>query len=302
MPLFFTPKQVLEKGLEFAGIEWWTRSEEANQKTFKALFGKNENVLAAVWFDICDLRSHMLDPKDAKGNLRSFMKANFFLWSYPKNSEIFGAQFGENEKYCRGKYVWYWIELMADVATSKFMFDEAAAQDPNGPSFAYSGDGVEFHAFEPKHPTLNKDKSYFSYKHNRAGFLYLFILEVFRERLAMIIGPVKASSDEITLFRENLKPHLPPGKYVTVDKGMKSGSDETERDMLAFPNETDSQELKKFKARVRCRQEHFHSRLKSYECLSQLFRHGMAKHKLCVEAICLLVQYDLDMGSEIFSG
>jgi len=191
---------------------------------------------------------------------------------------------------------------MADLAQSKFAWDHTYANDPNGPKFGWTADGVEWSAWEAKHPIFNKDKAFFSYKHNRAGYLYLFILEIFRPRLAMIIGPVKASEDEIGLFRTHLKDKIPPGKYVVVDRGMKSGSDETERDMLAFPNPTDSKELAKFKARVRCRQEHFHSRLRKYAALDIVFKHGMTKHKSVVNAVCLLVQYDLDLCSEMFDG
>lgn len=298
-----SPQQVLEQGLEFVDIDWRGRSTNANKATFKAHYGRTEEVLSAVWFDIVHLHPSWLDLEDLEGNFRSFMKANFLVWAYPKNAEIFGAHFGgDNEKYCRGDAVWYWIELMAHMSREMFQWDEQYASDPNGSPFAWSADGVEFSAWEPKHPTMNKDRKFFSYKHNRAGFLYLFVMEVQRTRLAMIIGPVEASQDEIGLFRAHLKDKIPRGKYVIVDKGMKSGSDETERDLLAFPNPTDSQELKKFKARVRCRQEAFHSRLRKYAALEQVFRHGMHKHKLVVEAVCLLVQYDLDLGSDIFDG
>jgi len=226
------------------------------------------------------------------------------MWTYPKNSEIFAAHFGgENEKYCRGHYIWYWIELLADLSRETILqWDEEYALDPDGPVFGYSADGVEFASWEGKHPEFNQDKANFSFKHNRAGFLYLFILKTQEDKIAMVIGPVKASCDEITLFRENLKDKIPNGKYIVVDKGMKSGADTTERHMLAFPNPTDSQALAKFKSRLRCRQEHYHSRLRKYEALSQTFRHGMEKHKLIVEAVCMCVQYDLDLCSEMFKG
>jgi len=298
--LWYTPRDVLEKGLEFVGVQWRGRSKGANKKTFVAHYGRNATVLSALWYDVCDLRRHMLDANDMDGNFRSFMKANFFLWTFPKNSEIFGAHFGENEKHCRGVFVWYWVELLADLSQSKFAWDDSYANGPH--KFGWTSNGVEFSTWEPKHPLLNKDKSYFSYKHNRAGYLYLFVLEIHRPRLAMIIGPVKASEDEIGLFRKHLKGKIPPGKYVVVDKGMKSGSEETERDLLAFPNPTDSKELAKFKARVRCRQEHFHSRLRKYATLEHIWTHGIEKHKSVVQAVCLLVQYDLDLCSEMFDG
>jgi len=303
--LHFTPEQVLQQGLGFVGVPWRGRSVQANRNTFKAHYGRNETVLSAVWYDVLRLRSHRLNPEDLDGNFRSFMKANFFLWVYPKNAEIFAAHFGgENEKYCRGSFIWFWIELLADMSRELVLSwdHEYDGLRPDGPSFSWTGDGVEFSAWEEKHPLLNKDKKNFSFKHNRAGFLYLFILESYRDRIAMLIGPVKASCDEISLFREHLKHLIPPGKYIVVDKGMKSGSDATERNLLAFPNPADSQSLKKFKSRLRCRQEHYHARVRKYEALEQIFRHGIDKHKWCVEADCLLIQYDLDLCPELFQG
>jgi len=233
--LILTAFQVLTRGLEFVGVPWRGRSTQANQNTFTAHYGRNETVLAALWFDVISFRLYMLDPEDLEGNFRSFMKANFFLWTYPKNSEIFAAHFGaENEKYCRGVYVWYWIELLADLCREKIKWNADAAQDPEGPQFGWSADGVEFSCWEPKHPTLNKDSSYFSYKHNRSGYIYLFVLEVYEPKLVMIIGPARAGQDEISLFRAFLKDKIPEGKYVIVDKGMKSGSNASKRHMLSL--------------------------------------------------------------------
>jgi len=57
---WYSPQRVLEKGLEFVGVDWKGRPIEANRKTFTAHYGRNEIVLSAVWYDICDLRAQML--------------------------------------------------------------------------------------------------------------------------------------------------------------------------------------------------------------------------------------------------
>jgi hypothetical protein len=46
--------------------------------------------------------------------------------------------------------------------------------------------------------------------------------------------------------------------------------------------------------------EEFNSRLKFYDCLGGLFRHGADKHKYAFEAICVTLQYAMDLGEPIF--
>jgi hypothetical protein len=54
--------------------------------------------------------------------------------------------------------------------------------------------------------------------------------------------------------------------------------------------------------RVEPEHEHetFNSRLKNFHCLDDRFRHGIDKHKICFEAICVIVQYQLENGSPLF--
>ena len=66
-----------------------------------------------------------------------------------------------------------------------------------------------------------------------------------------------------------------------------------------------SPEMKKFLARAKSRQESLHSKLKFFNCLYHKFRHGkntkekMELHKMCVEAISVIVQYDMDSGRPV---
>ena len=73
-----------------------------------------------------------------------------------------------------------------------------------------------------------------------------------------------------------------------------------EREMLAIPNTTDPPHLKNFKSRVRQRHESLNGRLKFFKCLSETFRHGVAKHKSAFEAVAVTVQYQMDNGGRIF--
>ena len=43
--------------------------------------------------------------------------------------------------------------------------------------------------------------------------------------------------------------------------------------------------------------------IKSFKCLSDVFHHGMEKHKVAFEAVCVIVQYryyQMDNGAELF--
>jgi len=67
-----------------------------------------------------------------------------------------------------------------------------------------------------------------------------------------------------------------------------------------------SSELKEFIARAKNRQETFHWRLKAFNILGGRFRHGvntnhrMCLHKMAVEAVAGIIQYDYENGHPPF--
>jgi len=73
-----------------------------------------------------------------------------------------------------------------------------------------------------------------------------------------------------------------------------------ERGVVSTPNAHDPEELRKFKSRARARHESFNGRIKNFRCLDVRFRHGIAKHKMVFEAVCVIVQYQLENGSPLF--
>ena len=58
--------------------------------------------------------------------------------------------------------------------------------------------------------------------------------------------------------------------------------------------------VKSFKRRARARHETFNGRLKNFKILAERFRHGVPKHKAVFEAICVIVQYDMENGHPMF--
>ena len=69
---------------------------------------------------------------------------------------------------------------------------------------------------------------------------------------------------------------------------------------LAPPDCLESKGLQNFKSRARLRQETLNGRLKKFAALEQTFRHGLQKHKLAFEAICVIVQNTMNCGSGLY--
>jgi hypothetical protein len=87
---------------------------------------------------------------------------------------------------------------------------------------------------------------------------------------------------------------------MIVDRGYRTGI-EDEQGMFSFPDNMDSKELNNFKSRARLCQETFNGRLKFHRSLWDTFQHGFGKHNFVFEAIVVIVQYQMDNGSEIYA-
>ena len=111
-----------------------------------------------------------------------------------------------------------------------------------------------------------------------------------------INGPFPAGINDITVFREHgLKEKIPNGKKLIADNGYRG-----EKDRIATPSRYDSDELKIFKRRARARQESFNQRIKTFCCLSNRFKHPICKHKEVFEAVCVIVQYQIEGENPLF--
>jgi hypothetical protein len=70
--------------------------------------------------------------------------------------------------------------------------------------------------------------------------------------------------------------------------------------LISTPNSQDVRQLKDFKKRVRARQETVNARLKTFRCLKDVWRHHISKHKIAFEAVCVICQYELENGADLF--
>ena len=90
-----------------------------------------------------------------------------------------------------------------------------------------------------------------------------------------------------------------PGKMVIADRGCRSSRPD-EVGMISIPSTTDPPNLKQFKSRVRSRHESFNGRLTQFGILRHTFASAKMKHKACFEAVCVIVQCQMDNGSPLF--
>ena len=87
---------------------------------------------------------------------------------------------------------------------------------------------------------------------------------------------------------------IPDGKKAIGNSGYRG-----EPSKVATKNHLDSEEVAKFKNMVRACHETFNSRIKFFKVLDERFRHGLDKHKVCFEAVCVLTQYELGSGNPL---
>ena len=58
--------------------------------------------------------------------------------------------------------------------------------------------------------------------------------------------------------------------------------------------------LRKFKSRAWQLDESFNGRIKNFKCMEERFRHGVIKHQILFEVVCVICQYQLENGSPLF--
>ena len=123
-----------------------------------------------------------------------------------------------------------------------------------------------------------------------------FIANLANLKQALRIERALVVQEEEEFARE--KSLYPRGKVTSRGSGI---------DNVTITREGQSRELKQWLGRAKNRQESLHSRIKSFNILKQRFRHGrkgtddkLDLHRTCVEAVCVLVQYDMDCGNPVF--
>lgn len=126
--------------------------------------------------------------------------------------------------------------------------------------------------------------------------MYEIGLSIFESKVVWTNGPFPAGQSDLAVFRKigGLKSIMPDGMHLIGDNGYQGEV------IVSTPNEFDSFIVKTFKERARARHETFNKRIKEFKILDERFRHGVEKHKIVFEAICVIVQYDMENGRPLF--
>jgi hypothetical protein len=136
----------------------------------------------------------------------------------------------------------------------------------------------------------------------------VFVVCAFRQQLVWLKGPYPAATSDQTIFADGLKNAVELKQQerhndfrIIADDGY---FNEGFLDTLSFRNEFDPRDIAYYKDRALSRHESFNGKTKNFRCLKVKFRHDRGDnptnqhptHKACVEAICVTLQYEMDLG------
>jgi hypothetical protein len=299
--MFLTTTEVRRIALSYLDVDCSKISTSRASKLFKQYLGSLPKDIGDIWFDICCLGDTMPEKEKSLHGFKRYILSHYWLWTYQRNSQMCAFTFKICERNCRGEPVRRWVKRIAALKKWKITWDDSI-DDPSGPVFVLTVDGIDFRMNEPKHPTLPRDSKQCSHKHKHACARYEVGVSVFKPKICWISGPYKGGMpDKEVIKKSGLLDKVPEGKLVIADGGYTIKAKEL-RAKLALPNTTDPKELYNFKSRARLRQETVNSRLTNFGCLStHSFRHGYDYHKDVFEAVCVICQYQMDNGAEPYA-
>jgi hypothetical protein len=292
-----TEDEMLFAGLEALG--WEVRrlkifKRNTNIDRFRGMFGINPDVCAQLWEDLqtTDIVEAWIHPDDR--DLLTLFMALHFLKRYPTEIERESIWKPININVMR-ENVWLYIQKIQALKTA--MLPGWPGDNFGDDKWVMSVDGVHFVTEEPTHPNFPKDKGYFSFKHNSAGFVYEIGLSLYESKLIWFNGPFPAGMNDIQIFGEQgLKNKLQStGKKIIADGGYRGYPK-----IASTPNSQDTEEVSKFKVRARQRHEKYNGMIKEFECLDSRFHHSRERLVACFEAVVVLVEYKMEMGNPLF--
>jgi hypothetical protein len=152
--MILSPTEMCDKSLPLVGIDPQQRwSKEKRSLNFKEHYGSTPLSLAHVWYDITvfdfDASLKLKDFEKEQRGFMMFMVANFYVWTYPKNTGLIAAHFDIGKYYCQGRPLWIWIEQVAALRAKKIVWI-SELDDPNAECFVVTIDGTDFKTWEKK--------------------------------------------------------------------------------------------------------------------------------------------------------
>ncbi len=296
---------VMSYGLHIAGFSKQNVTEKLNMQRFRSHFGVRPKAIAAI---LNDLPNQENEQKQKK--VERVMMTLCWLKLY-ETEPVMAGRWRHCEELCRDtiKDV---LSRLQSLKEKKIIFGPFDLKSKR--KYLGTIDCVHFEIHEFQTDLSSK---WYSHKHNRVGVSYEVVIDVCANRAIWIAGPYPASTHDITIFcggtqvcqiKRNNKSYWDQNAlYFKIPEGMKLIGDSGYRgepSKISITQSEHSAEVKQFVARVKSRQETFNARLKFFNVLGGRFRHGkdakdkdkLQAHETCFEAVCVLVQYDLDNG------
>ena len=269
-------------GLKAVGFVNVGTSRKNNLVRYMASYGAHPEAMVAIWEALQSTDNPIVNP-----NLTYFFMAFNWLKTYDTYPSL-ASRWKMDEKSV-SKWVRYYVEAIQGLKGEKIKW-EVSKDD----IFLLSVDGVHCNIDEPRKKPSTGWKSH---KSNGPGLAYELGLLLHHSQLVWINGPFAAGSNDIRNFNEEngLKSKIPPGKKVITDRVYSS-----EIDVCSIPNDLDTPEVNEFKRRARARHETFNKRIKNFNILSNTFRHGLHLHQMVFEAVCVIMQFEMENGYPLF--
>lgn len=165
--------------------------------------------------------------------------------------------------------------------------------------YVASVDGVHFRIWEPRKFPSTK---WYSHKYKKAGLTYKIAVAIHHNKIVWVNGPFPAGENDKKVFDKEggLGSKLKEHQVCIGDQGYAKT-----KDKVATRNSLDSPELKDLKERAKAQQETINARLKSFAVLANAFRtkgaRRIERHKAVMEPCLVIIQYELDNGSPLFT-
>lgn len=262
-----------------------------NNSRFKGHFGASPAVAAKTLEDLqtTAVESARIKPEEVK--LEHYLMALHHLKRYPTDLER-EPIFDIDEMKGRN-LVWFCAEKIRQLKWEKIVWP---GDNFGTDLWVLTVDGVHFWIEEPEHPDWSQDTEYFSHKYGHAGLCYELGIAL-DGGLIWMNGPFKAGRSDNSIFqKEGLKQKL----SATGKRGIADGGYPGSPTLLSTPNHHDAKSVKMFKSRALKRHEKFNGMIKTFDCLKGRFRHSVGRFEQCMESVCVICQYKVEMGEPLY--
>jgi hypothetical protein len=252
-----------------------------DERVMKAFYGTDANVMCDLW-QRCR-RPSKTEPKHLLWTLM-YMK----LYCPEDVMTILCS----TSKCTFLKWIWLWIEAIADFSCEVILWEKRLRNAPEGVWCLTSVDGTDFMIQEPQ----PFNKKWMSPKFKCAGLKYEVCMSIFSGDIVWIYGPHRGAKADISIFKKKLQQFLGKGEMVEADKGYRGLGE-----VIRTPHDCEDRKEWIEKSDIRARHETINHRFKVFSILSQKFRgKDRTKHELVFRSIATIVQLDIDQGNVPF--